>query len=249
MNNGSCCPYCKKVLTTFKAVRAHTSKCSKNTGEYSISIEYGSIHYAEILNTPYKVLKAKYPNLSLSFMVRKFKELGLLPIDFIIKPPITKEFLIKQIQSYVKAHNHIPSSKDFNFGDCEESSTYTFIKYFGSWNNAIEAAGFTPNMQNGYGINTKALDGNIYRSQAEAYFVDNFLLGKYDYIIEPRYPEKYNKIYDWYIPSLDLYIELDGGVRPEITKQKIAINKLLNRTCLFIPVQSIYNKKQLMDFI
>lgn len=249
MTKEASCPYCDKVLSTFKAVRAHTSKCSKNTGEYSISAEYGPIHYTELTNTQYKILKNKYPNISLSSIVRKFKEIGLLPKYYVLRPVITKDYLIKQIQHYVNTHGHIPSSKDFNFGNCEESCTYTYIKYFGSWNSAIEAAGYIPNIQNGYGTNTKAIDGNLYRSQAEAYFVDNFLFGIYEYIVEPSYPEKYNKIYDWYIPSLDLYIELDGGIRPEITKQKIEINKLLNRHCLFIPVQTIYNKKQLTDFI
>lgn len=249
MNKEPFCPYCEKVLPTFKAVRAHTSKCIKNTGEYSISIDYGPIHYTELLNNSYKVLKNKYPNLSLSFIVRKFKEIKLLPQHFVLKPVITKEYLITQIQNYVNTHGHIPSSKDFNFGTCEECCTYTYIKYFGSWNSAIEAAGFTPNIQNGYGINTKSLDGNVYRSQAEAYFVDNYLFGKYDYIIEPAYPKKYNKIYDWYIPSLNLYIELDGGIRPEIIKEKVLINKLLNRLCLFIPVSSIYTNRQLTDFI
>lgn len=243
------CPYCDKVLVTFKAVRAHTSKCSKNTGEYSISVEYGPIHYTELINAPYKILKSKYPNISLSSIVRKFKEAGLLPESYVLRPIITKEYLIKQIQRYVNMYGHIPSSKDFNFGNCEESCTYTYIKYFGSWNSAIEAAGYFPNIQNGYGINTKALDGNLYRSQAEAYFVDNFLFSLYEYVVEPSYPEKYNKIYDWFIPSLNLYIELDGGIRPDVVIEKRKINKELGRNCLFIRAPYVYYRTSLQDFI
>ena len=107
-------------------------------------------------------------------------------------------------------------------------------------NKAIEAAGFEPNIQNGFGIDTYGLDGHLYRSQAEAYFADNFLYGKYKYVVEPKYPEPHNKFYDWYIEDLNVYIELDGGLRPQVIEEKIEINKNLGRKLLVYTTEQIY---------
>ena len=63
-------------------------------------------------------------------------------------------------------------------------------------------------------------------SRLESTFVNKFLYNKYKYIIEPNYPDSTWR-YDWYIPSLDMYIELFGGLRPERLAEKIQLNKLL----------------------
>jgi hypothetical protein len=154
----------------------------------------------------------------------------------------TKNSIIESILDYIATTGEIPGNRDL-------SISTTASTLFGSWNAAIEAAGFEPNIQNGFGIDTYGLDGHLYRSKSEAYFVDNFLFNKYEYIVEPKYPKPYNKYYDWYIPSIALYIELDGGIRPETTKDKIAINKILTRNCLFIDTSSIYKASSLLDFI
>lgn len=159
----------------------------------------------------------------------------------------TKELVIKAINDYYMKFNKIPEYRDFI--PPTYPSRMVAVRIFGSWNKAIEAAGYTPNIQNSLGVNTRALDGYIYRSKAEAYFVDTFLFNKYEYIVEPPYPEKYNKYYDWYIPSLNLYIELDGGLRPETTKEKIAINKLLQRKCLFIDIFKLQKTSSLEDLL
>jgi hypothetical protein len=151
----------------------------------------------------------------------------------------TEEGIIKAIQNFVEKYDILPTSKQFINSDGKYPSNHSVRRIFSTWNAAIEAAGFTPNIQNGYGVDTYGLDKHLYRSQAEAYFVDNYLYKKYKYIIEPKYPEPYNRYYDWYIPSLDLYIELDGEIRPNIILEKIAINKLLNNRCLFIKTADI----------
>ena len=80
---------------------------------------------------------------------------------------------------------------------------------------------------------------------------DLYVYDKFNYVIEPKYPEQYHKWYDWYIPSLDLYIELDGGIRPQATIEKIKINRLLHRKCLIIPTYTIKspNRNTLEDFM
>jgi hypothetical protein len=148
----------------------------------------------------------------------------------------SKEILISKILDYIADTGNLPTIRGFKYSS-------TCIRHFGSLNKAIEAAGFEPNIQNGFGVDTYGLDGHLYRSQAEAYFADNFLFGNYDYTVEPKYPYPHNKFYDWYVKELDLYIELDGGLRPETTKEKIEINKQLNRNCIFYNTYKIYSMK------
>lgn len=72
------------------------------------------------------------------------------------------------------------------------------------------------------------------------YFADTFLYGNYTYDIEPKYPEPHNRYYDWYVHELDLYIELDGGIRPEVIKEKVSINKKLGRNLKVVKTSEIY---------
>lgn len=165
------------------------------------------------------------------------------------RPSWDTESIIDVIQKFVLDKDHIPKLRDFKYSK-EYPDPDTVQRYFGSWNKAIEAAGFKPNIQNGFGINTVAKDGQIYRSAHEAYFVNTYLYGKYDYVIEPKYPSPYSYYYDWYIPSLDLYIELDGGCRPYRIKEKLAINEAKGINCIFINTDNLYNKpyvSQLLD--
>lgn len=129
-------------------------------------------------------------------------------------------------------------------------SIKTITKYYGTFNNMLLALDIPINRINGrYGVYTIALDGHIYRSKAEAYFVDTYLYGKYKYIIEPKYPEPYYKYYDWYVPSINLYIELDGGIRPLVIQEKIEINKLLGNNLVVIPINKVGKYKTLDDII
>ena len=161
----------------------------------------------------------------------------------------TKDSIKLTIIDFYNTFNRCPTSKDFRANTVKYPASSVIDNIYGSWNAAIEDAGFDISRYNGYGRVTKGLDGAHYRSTAEAYFSDNFLYKKYCYIIEPKYPEPYNKFYDWYIKDLNLYIELDGGLRPEIVKEKITINKLLNRTCLFINIKDIYDSTYIEDIL
>lgn len=237
------CPYCGKEFNGWISVRAHTSNCSLKTGEYYISVEHGPIHYTEFINKTVKQVRIKYPNLTGNIPdIRKgFKRNGLIIDTYRVS--FSKEQAIKEIQDFVKTNNRIPQARDF-----ERSSklgiTYgsrTISENFGTWNQAIEASGFIADYDDGYGTRTKGLDGVLYRSAYEAYFCDMHLYGKYNYVVEPKYPEPHNKYYDWYVQELDLYIELDGGLRPETILDKIKINKTLGRKILIIDVKKLKN--------
>lgn len=243
------CPYCgqnsyapksKKngKFDSWICVRQHTSKCKSNTKKYVIDSIVGPIPIEDIVTMPYTELKEKYPDVSFRNFNKQLKNLGFPIRNFTKDRQYTSEQLLQSIKNFVNVHGSVPAYRDFKNSN---PSTTTICERFGSWNKAIEAAGFKPNIQNGFGIDTYGLDGHLYRSRAEAYFANNYLYNKYDYVIEPKYPEPYNRYYDWYIPSLDLYIELDGGIRPSITTEKIAINKLLHRKIKIININSIYN--------
>lgn len=234
------CPYCNKEdFKSWRSVSVHTRECFNNDNTYIISDKYGPIYYTEYLNLSIEEFNIKYIGYNYTSGLKKFKNNGLIPINFDFANILwTNEEILKSIKIFVSKNNKIPKLRDFQ-NTQEYPNRDTVQSRFGSWNNAIKEAGFQPSENDGFGINTEALDGHIYRSQAEAYFVDNYLWNKYEYIIEPKYPNNLWR-YDWYVPSLDLYIELDGGLRPERIKEKIELNKNLNRNFIVIKTNDIY---------
>ncbi len=229
------CPYCEKIFISWKSVRGHISSCVKNTKEYYIDLQYGPIHYKNISNITDQDFRKKYPGLKLYKLKDSFenRDINLNSARLIW----SDQKIIDQIQYWYKLYNRLPTYREFD-ADTKYPHHSTVQKYFGSWNEAIKAAGFEPNYNDGFGNRTVAKDGTLYRSNAEAYFVNNHLYNKYDYIYEPKY-ENSNKLYDFYIPSIDLYIEIDGGLRPDIIKTKIDLNKKQNKKLLV--VTDVYN--------
>ncbi len=57
----------------------------------------------------------------------------------------SREKIIEAIQRWGAEHDDSPRTTDFN-GAPDYPSLTTVIKYFGTWNNAIEAAGFEPRL-------------------------------------------------------------------------------------------------------
>jgi hypothetical protein len=235
---------------SWSAVARHTSRCKENSHELIITNNYGPLSANDITNVvDLRELYAKYPELQHNYSdyIKYFKSYGVIHKEYKCKRvAYSKEELINYINLFVSINNKVPQARDFkgtipNYGNFETE--------FGTWNKGIEAAGYIPNTQNGYGIDTYGLDKHFYRSKAEARFADKFLFEQYEYEVEPKYPKPHTKWYDWYIPSLYLYIELDGGIRPKVTTEKIEINKKLNRTCLFIQISDIFKKDSLLEFI
>lgn len=257
MNQEYVCPYCRQnsyaktskksgKFNNWGAVSMHTSRCKLNNNSYIICPIYGPLLIADLELLGINNIKKIYPKLALKYKFKKAKINGMCSTDF--SNSYTKDSLIKDIQKFYKEFHKIPSTRDFKYNS-EYPSPDTIIYHFGTWNFAIETAGFTPNIQNGFGINTYGLDKHLYRSKAEAYFADNYLFNKYEYVIEPSYPAPHNKYYDWYVKDLGLYIELDGGCRPAITIEKIAINKALDRKCVIVNTDSIYDSNYVIEVL
>lgn len=257
MNQEYACPYCQQntyaktskksgKFNNWGVVSRHTAKCKLNNSRYIISPIYGPLLIADLELLGISNIKTIYPNLILKYKLKKARAKDMCSTDFSNK--YTKNSIIKDIQKFYKDSYKIPSTRDFKYND-EYPSPNTVIYHFGTWNDAIEAAGFQPNIQNGFGVNTYGLDKHLYRSKAEAYFADNYLFNKYEYLVEPTYPAPHNKYYDWYIKDLDLYIELDGGCRPDTTIEKIEINKSLGRKLVILTTDSIYDNNYIIAIL
>lgn len=268
MNTFYACPYCgqyqsSKTLISFsswRAVATHTITCKNNDHTFTIHSVKGPVRkrlktrwdkesVITAIQTFYST-EGRIPN-KREFTVTQYPShetvrrifgswnKGIvaagLPID-----EWDKESIILSIKLFFAENNRIPIAKEFK--GYKYPSNSTVIRHFSSWNTAIEAAGFIPNMPYSFGNITQGLDGHMYRSGAEAYFCDNFLFNKHTYIIEPKYPKPYTRIYDWYVQDLDLYIELTGGLYPDVIEEKIKINKALSRNLIVIHTKDLYRK-------
>ncbi len=149
------------------------------------------------------------------------------------------EKLLEFIKSFYIAENRVPQARDF-ISNSNYPSSATYQDRFGSWNKAVELAGFSPNINDGYGNRTVAKDGILYRSQAEAHFVNNYLLDSYDFEYEKKYGNGW--LFDFYLPEHNLYIELDGGLRPQRIEEKIEFCKVNNIKLLVITKEEVYKK-------
>lgn len=135
------------------------------------------------------------------------------------------------------------------YGNDSVPSPRTVTKLFGSWTEALEASGLpTQHTAPGRGKPTQASDLVTYRSQFEARFVDRFLFQQRVYEYECAYPNG-QWLYDFYIPDLDLYIELDGGLRPARMAEKRRVNAELNRRFLVVPYTKSFKEQSLEDFL
>lgn len=135
------------------------------------------------------------------------------------------------------------------YGNKQVPSPRTVCKLFGSWTQALEDSGLPgQHTAPGRGKPTVASDGVTYRSQFEAEFVDKFLADKYAYEYECAYPNQ-QWLYDFYIPTIGLYIELDGGLRPARMAEKVKVNAQLNRRFIVVPYTRRFKQNSLEDFL
>lgn len=228
------CPYCNSVFLSWLSVRNHTSKCIHNNHEYHISITYGPIHYSEFTSK----IRYKYPHITgVADARKKFRKYNI-PLKEVIHI-WNKESVKEAILFFEKTNERVPQARDFENNDNYNYPGRETVKdIFGSWNEAIIYSGLKPNYNDGFGNRVVGLDGLLYRSNYEALFANKYLYNKENYIYELKYTNE-NRFYDFYLPDRDIYIEIDGGLRPEIIKEKIQINKELNRNLIVVKTKDI----------
>ncbi len=113
----------------------------------------------------------------------------------------SKEILIEEIRNFYKEFGRIPLKKEFN-------SRRSFRTQFGTWNNAIIAAGFKPNPVF-FAERVQAKDGHICDSFAERIIDDWLTANTINHERAVRYP-KSKMTADFYIPIHQIYIEFFG---------------------------------------
>ena len=123
----------------------------------------------------------------------------LAPFQF--KKRHTKASLIAEIKSFHKKNGRIPMKREFG-------SRAVFRKYFGSWNNAIRAAGFEPNPEF-FAKCVRANDGHMCDSMIEQVVDDWLHENKITHERNWRYPGSKMSA-DFYLPENDLVIEVFG---------------------------------------
>lgn len=246
------CPYCKATtysnnsrqyrntpFPNWKAVRMHTRSCNLNKKTFVICDHYGPISLDKINSyISIQAFKKDFPKFS--FNSHYFCSLRSKGLSTVSGTPWNKENIIKAIQKFVTSYNYIPTASDFDLLSIKDyPSRGTVLNYFSSWDDAIILAGFTPvrKYSKSFGTPTVAKDNILYRSKAEAYFVDNYLYNKYKYEYEKPYGNGW--YFDFYLPEQNLYIEIDGGLRPERIKEKIDFCYKKNLKLIVIPIDDL----------
>lgn len=58
-----------------------------------------------------------------------------------ILPRLSKQEIIRQLRQWVKKHQRVPTYSELKAGTIETCTSPTILKHFGTWDNAIKAAG------------------------------------------------------------------------------------------------------------
>jgi len=225
------CPYCFNLFPSWKSVRAHTSHCKKSNKNFCISLVYGPINLKNLDFISFRELKNKYPKIEkhlIDYIARK--------VDF-KSGDFSKEKARERALKFFELYNKSPSSRD--------TYVYSWLyndkiikENFNTWNKFLEYCNLPLNNV-GYGNNSKALDGTVCRSNLEVYFINNILLNNYQYEYEKPYVNS-SRVSDFYLPKYTLYIELAGGLRPEVIKEKIELSKKQKLNLLVLYPRQIY---------
>lgn len=122
------------------------------------------------------------------------------------RQPCTKEDLIRRLQEVGQMSGRTPTKRE------SPAIIHACIHYFGSWNNAIAAAGLRPNRSHSQlmykRVSAKALDGHVCDSVSEA-IIDNWLTNHgILHRRDVRYPET-NHLADWQIQE-NVFVEYFG---------------------------------------
>jgi len=161
----------------------------------------------------------------------------------------TPQQLIEIIKGAAQELKRVPAKREL------KKIVDTCVKFFGSWNNAVIAAGFQPNRSHSQRMfkrtNTVAVDGHLCDSVSEA-LIDNWLTeNSISHKKDASYPETNHKT-DWLISSMGqkIFIEYFGlandSPRYDCTvRKKKELCRRHNLTLIAIYPRDIYPKERL----
>lgn len=161
----------------------------------------------------------------------------------------TSEQLIDIIKHFAQKLERVPARREM------EGIVKSCIKFFGSWNKAVQAAGLTPNRSHDNRmykrVNTKAIDGHLCDSVSEL-LIDNWL-HKNNILHEKdaHYPETHHKA-DWKIfaKNKKVFVEYFGLANDSprydrSIREKRVLCKKYNISLIGIYPKDIYPKNYL----
>ncbi|GEM_PF-599254 len=122
--------------------------------------------------------------------------------------PYTKDDVINTIINIAKNTAHTPQKRD-----CKSKLFHTAVKFFGTWNKAMEACGLKPNHSKYQKIRLKSLDGHMSDSISEKIIDDWLFKNNVKHEKSKRYPNSRMDC-DFYFVDYDLWVEyfgLSGG--------------------------------------
>ena len=165
----------------------------------------------------------------------------------------TSEQLIDIIKQFTQKFERVPARREM------EGIVKSCIKIFGSWNNAIQAAGFIPNRSHDNRmykrVSTKAIDGHLCDSVSEL-LIDNWLYK--NNILHERdvyYPKTHHKA-DWAVSiknkNKKIFVEYFGSANdsPRYDRAIKEKKKLCHKNKIsLVPIyrQNLYPKEFLED--
>lgn len=153
----------------------------------------------------------------------------------------SREKLIEKIKDFVQSEGRIPTKNEF-----VRNSSYpdyvTYRDYFGTWNNAIKAAGYIPNERWFFGEKIYAKDGHSCNSISEV-IIDNWLFTNHiPHKREYLYPEG-NYRCDFVVNGI--FIEFFGLVNaPKVSSKYNQIISKKRKLCkkFRIPLIELFEK-------
>lgn len=161
----------------------------------------------------------------------------------------TSEQLIDIIKQFMQKFKRVPARREM------EGIVKSCIKIFGSWNRAIQAAGFIPNRSHDNRmykrVNAKAIDGHLCDSVSEL-LIDNWLYkNNIFHERDAHYPKTHHKA-DWKISAKnkEVFVEYFGLANDSprydrSTREKKMLCKKYNIHLIGIYPKDIYPKNYL----
>jgi len=153
---------------------------------------------------------------------------------------ITEEKIIKKIQDFHRKNERIPVKKEFFHYNAARNR-------FGSWNNAVKAAGFKPNPVI-FANKHRAKDGHRCDSLSEKIIDDWLFKNSLKHKINISYPENIKLTYDFIVN--DYFIEffgLEGEHRryTELVKEKKKLAKKYNLNLIELKPGDLFPENKL----
>lgn len=157
--------------------------------------------------------------------------------------PYNKDDVINKISNIAKSSLQTPQKRD-----CESRLYHAAVKFFGTWNKAMEACNLTPNSTKYRRIRVQCIDGHMADSISEKIIDDWLFENNIKHERSKKYPNS-NRNCDFYLTDYNVWIEYFGlygsGSTEYINTMTIKHELVKNNNILFISIipEDLYSDK------